>query len=239
MSCTAVTCELKSTTFGVKKIKPEGKTIFRAGESVEITCSEKHWLFGTKLTSRSFTCKNNGEWDYEPHVSRPYFWGTMKLGAKQSYSCVSGYRESAEEATCTEHGWKPKPLCAEKCGPPPNISNASTKEMTKDEYNTEETVEYSCFDKYKPDLRHPFSRYLTCEKGEWKGDIYCLKPCIVTVEEMDERGIELRWVSKKKIISPHDEGIDFACQSGKKLKGESLPRQICYDGVMHLPECVE
>ncbi|KAF4097771.1 hypothetical protein G5714_021779 [Onychostoma macrolepis] len=39
--CDEVTCELKSTTFGVKNIKPEGKSIFRAGESVEITCSEK------------------------------------------------------------------------------------------------------------------------------------------------------------------------------------------------------
>uniref|UniRef100_A0A672QDQ8 Sushi domain-containing protein n=1 Tax=Sinocyclocheilus grahami TaxID=75366 RepID=A0A672QDQ8_SINGR len=130
-------------------------------------------------------------------------------------------------------------LPSEKCGPPPNISNASTKEKKKDEYKTEERVEYSCIDEYKPDTSPSFSKYLTCVKGEWKGDIYCLKPCIVTEEEMDKRGIKLKWVSKKNIISTHEGGIDFACQDGKKFKGQNLPRQICNDGVMHLPECEE
>ncbi|XP_048038847.1 complement factor H-like isoform X4 [Megalobrama amblycephala] len=82
--CDEVTCELKSR-FGVEKINPEGKTIFRGGESVEITCAERYWIFGTKETIRSFTCQENGEWDHQPvcevtrcevprdqHVSRPY-----------------------------------------------------------------------------------------------------------------------------------------------------------------------
>ncbi|XP_059399878.1 complement factor H-like isoform X2 [Carassius carassius] len=122
--CDEVNCVLKSTTFGVKIIIPHGKTIFRATESVEITCSEKHWLFGTKETKETFTCQDNGEWDNEPvcaeitcevprdqHVYRLYFWRTMKLGEKQSYSCDYGYRQTAAEATCTRDGWTPKPLC--------------------------------------------------------------------------------------------------------------------------------
>uniref|UniRef100_A0A671R684 Sushi domain-containing protein n=1 Tax=Sinocyclocheilus anshuiensis TaxID=1608454 RepID=A0A671R684_9TELE len=98
-----------------------------------------------------------------------------KTGSRIGYKCRSGFEpEEPVQITCNSKGqWTGIQQC-KKCGPPPNISNASTKEMTEDEYNTEETVEYSCFDKYKPDLRHPFSRYLTCEKGEWKGDIYCL-----------------------------------------------------------------
>jgi len=66
MSCTEVTCELKSTTYGVRRINPEGKTIFKAGESVEITCTEKHWFYGTKENIQSFTCGENGQWDHEP-----------------------------------------------------------------------------------------------------------------------------------------------------------------------------
>uniref|UniRef100_A0A672QDT6 Sushi domain-containing protein n=1 Tax=Sinocyclocheilus grahami TaxID=75366 RepID=A0A672QDT6_SINGR len=187
--------------------------------------------------SENVTC----ETPYDQHVDYPsyHFSGYKKLGAIKSYSCESGYRQTAAEATCTRDGWTPKPLCAEKCGPPPNISNASTKEKKKDEYKTEERVEYSCIDEYKPDTSPSFSKYLTCVKGEWKGDIYCLKPCIVTEEEMDKRGIKLKWVSKKNIISTHEGGIDFACQDGKKFKGQNLPRQICNDGVMHLPECEE
>uniref|UniRef100_A0A8C1S323 Sushi domain-containing protein n=1 Tax=Cyprinus carpio TaxID=7962 RepID=A0A8C1S323_CYPCA len=175
----------------------------------------------------------------DQHVSTPYNWGKMKLGEKQSYSCAYGYRKTAAVATCTQDGWTPKPLCAGKCGPPPNISNADTKEMTKNEYNTEERVKYSCFDKYILDPRPPFSSYMTCVKGEWKGKIYCLKPCIVTVDEMDKRGIMLRWKSNEKIISTHNEGIEFACQGGKKLKAQNLPRQTCNDGVINLPECEE
>ncbi|XP_016088426.1 complement factor H-like [Sinocyclocheilus grahami] len=186
--CHEITCELKSTTFGVQKINPKGKTIFRPGESLEITCSENYWFFGTKETSRSFICKSNGKWDYEPvceeitcedpldqHVSGPY-WGNLKLGKKHPFSCESGYRERANVATCTRDGWIPKPLCT--------------------------------------------------------------GPCIVTVEEMDKRGIELQCKAKEKIISAPNDHIGFACQSGKTLKGNILLRQTCNDGLMTLPQCV-
>ncbi|KAK7137133.1 hypothetical protein R3I93_017260 [Phoxinus phoxinus] len=194
--CDEVTCELKSTTFGVKKIKPEGKTIFRAGESVEITCAETYWLFGTKENIKSFTCGENGQWDYQP-------------------------------------------VCVEKCGPPPQFEFADTKEMTKTEYNSGERVEYLCFSKYTLDLSPPYSKYLTCEQGEWRRNIKCLKPCSVTVEEMDKRGIELRWGGRQKIFSSHQDRLSFACQSGKSLIGSSdLLIPTCNDGEMYLPECV-
>uniref|UniRef100_A0A8C2E0K8 Sushi domain-containing protein n=1 Tax=Cyprinus carpio TaxID=7962 RepID=A0A8C2E0K8_CYPCA len=61
-----------------------------------------------------------------------------------------------------------------KCGPPPDVNDADTKEMTKNEYNTRERVEYSCFNKYTLDQRPPLSKYLTCEQGEWRGNIKCL-----------------------------------------------------------------
>uniref|UniRef100_A0A8C1TPS5 Sushi domain-containing protein n=1 Tax=Cyprinus carpio TaxID=7962 RepID=A0A8C1TPS5_CYPCA len=113
-----VTCE---TTFGVKSIIPYEKTIFRAGESVEITCSEKHWFYGTKEDSRSFTCKHVNlvteitcETPYDQNVYRPYYYfsGDKKLGAIKSYRCEFGYRETAAVATCSRDGCTPKPLCA-------------------------------------------------------------------------------------------------------------------------------
>ncbi|XP_067282044.1 cytolytic toxin-alpha-like isoform X2 [Pseudorasbora parva] len=122
-----VTCKLK-TTFGVKKINPQSKTVFRAGENVEITCDEAHWISHTKKTINSFTCQDNGQWDYEPvceditceipldqPLSDPnnYFQGDMKLGAKKKYLCMAGYDEKTAEATCTRDGWIPNPLCAE------------------------------------------------------------------------------------------------------------------------------
>ncbi|XP_048038844.1 complement factor H-like isoform X2 [Megalobrama amblycephala] len=190
--CDEVTCELKSR-FGVEKINPEGKTIFRGGESVEITCAERYWIFGTKETIRSFTCQENGEWDHQP-------------------------------------------VCEGKCGLPPNVDFADTTEMTKREYNSGERVEYICFNKYTLVQSHPYSKYLTCEDGEWRGNIKCLKPCSVSVELMDERGIELRWGGREKIILPHWDRITFSCKSGKSSIGSGLT-QTCNDGVMNLPLC--
>uniref|UniRef100_A0A8C1XAJ2 Beta-2-glycoprotein 1 n=1 Tax=Cyprinus carpio TaxID=7962 RepID=A0A8C1XAJ2_CYPCA len=160
----------------------------------------------------------------------------MKLGAKQNYYCESGYEKMAEEATCTQDGWTPNPLCAEmtvsrKCGPPPPVNNADTVEMTKKEYSTGEGVEYICFNKYTLDTSPPFSRYLTCQQGEWSGNIKCL------MEEMNERGIELAFADQQKLFAPHDDHITFTCQRGKILVGFSL-RQKCNDGVMTLPKCV-
>ncbi|XP_052395501.1 complement factor H isoform X20 [Carassius gibelio] len=191
-----VTCELKSTTTGVKKINPDGKIIFRAGESVEITCSEKHWIFFTKESRKTFTCKDDGEWDNEP------------VCAGQTTSC----------------------------GPPPDVNDADTIELKKDEYTTGERVEYSCFSKYRLDLRPPFSSFLTCDQGEWRGNINCLKPCTVTVEEMERRGIDLAYVNHQKMFAPHNDYVTFACQRGKFSVGVPL-RQQCNDGVMTLPEC--
>ncbi|XP_016094719.1 complement factor H-related protein 4-like isoform X2 [Sinocyclocheilus grahami] len=251
--CLEITCELQTTTFRVIKINPEGKTIFRAGESVEITCSKKRLWFN-KETSKTFTCQDNGEWDHKPvcegircevphdqHVSHPdhLFRGDMKLGAKQNYYCESGYGKTAEEATCTRDGWTPNPLCAvsRKCGPPPHVNNADTVEMTKKEYNTGERVEYMCFNKYTLDSHPAFSKYLTCQQGEWRGNIKCLMPCSVTVGDMDERGIELAFADQQKMFAPHDDHITFKCQRGKVSVGFAL-RQKCNDGVITLPVCV-
>ncbi|XP_067272190.1 complement factor H-related protein 2-like [Pseudorasbora parva] len=307
--CDEITCVLPSTPFGVKKNNPAGKTIFRVGERVEITCFENHWL-RTREYTHSFTCRDDGQWDHQPvceeircevprnqHVywSTYYFSGDKRLGVKISYSCEAGYVQTAAEATCTRDGWTPNPLCAErmcaapnisnadivgdrrpnyrinstiqykcntgfepeqpvqitcnswtewtgiqqctgKCGPPPNVDFADTIEMIKKEYDSEERVEYICFNKYTLVQDHHYTKYMTCENGEWRGNIRCLKPCTVTVEEMDKRGIQLRWGGRQKIFVAHHDRIVFVCQRGKYLTVNELI-QICYDGVMILPEC--
>lgn len=46
------------------------------------------------------------------YLPKFYFTEDLLFGAKRSYSCDSGYRKMSEEATCTQDGWSPKPLCA-------------------------------------------------------------------------------------------------------------------------------
>ncbi|XP_042610228.1 coagulation factor XIII B chain-like isoform X2 [Cyprinus carpio] len=217
---------------------------------------------------RTIECLSNGKWDYpypkcgdvtcllntkEKNIKMdrfPDFECPVTPGYNLTFSCngqgliLKGQRE----ITCQSNGeWSsPFPKCEDKhtegqttsCGPPPDVNDADTIELKKDEYNTGERVEYSCFNKYTLDRRPPFSSYLTCEQGEWRGTIKCLKPCTVTVEEMNRRGIDLAYADRQKMFAPHNDYITFACQWGKVLAGVRELRQQCDDGVMTLPECV-
>ncbi|XP_058615939.1 complement factor H-related protein 2-like isoform X2 [Onychostoma macrolepis] len=179
----------------------------------DATCTRDGW------TPNPLCAKSGCEAPRDQHVYSPsqYFRGDMKLGARRSYRCESGYDKMAEEATCTRDGWTPNPLCAVsvKCGPPPRVNNADTVEMTKKEYNTGERVEYICFNKYILDQRHSFTKYLTCQQGQWTGNVKCLKPCTVTKELMAERGIDLAYVNQQKMFAPHNDHITFVCLRGK------------------------
>ncbi|XP_016372918.1 complement factor H-related protein 3-like isoform X1 [Sinocyclocheilus rhinocerous] len=161
------------------------------------------------------------------------------INSRIQYKCHRGFEpEEPFEITCDYQGqWtglREQCTVSEKCGPPPGVNDADTLEITKKEYNTGERVEYSCFNKYT--LDRPFSKYFTCEQGEWRGKIRCLKPCTVTVEEMERRRIELAYADRQKMFAPHDDHIRFMCQRGKVSGGVPL-RQKCNDGVVTLPEC--
>nr|QGH45482.1 complement system-related protein CFH3 [Cyprinus carpio] len=96
-----------------------------------------------------------------------------KIYSRIQYKCRSGFEpKQPVQITCNPQGqWTGIQQCtvSEKCGPPPHVNDADTTELKKDEYNTGERVEYSCFNKYTLDLRPSFSRYLTCVQGEWRG----------------------------------------------------------------------
>ncbi|XP_051549691.1 complement factor H-like isoform X5 [Myxocyprinus asiaticus] len=143
------------------------------------------------------------------------------------------------EITCQSDGkWSPLPICVERshCEEPPSMNheNADTKVITRKEYNSGEKVEYVCFNKYVMEG----DRHLTCVQGEWRGHFTCLKPCTVTVDEMDKKNIELMVGGREKTFSPHKDYITFVCQRHKRPKGYTSFRQMCQNGVMLLPECV-
>ncbi|XP_043078434.1 complement factor H like 4 isoform X2 [Puntigrus tetrazona] len=180
----------------------------------------------------------------DQHVLSPsdYFREEMKTGGRKTYLCEAGFVKMAEQAVCTRDGWTPNPLCAvmtgsRRCGSPPKVNNADTVQMTKNEYSTGERVEYSCFNKYTLDQQHPYTRSLTCQQGQWTGIIKCLKPCTVTKEIMDERGIDLAYSNQQKVFAEHNDHITFDCLPGKSSLGIKF-RQKCNDGEIILPLCV-
>uniref|UniRef100_A0A672K857 Sushi domain-containing protein n=1 Tax=Sinocyclocheilus grahami TaxID=75366 RepID=A0A672K857_SINGR len=105
------------------------------------------------------------------------------VNSRITFKCHPGFEpEEPFEITCDYRGqWiglrqqcTGMFLLLNKCGPPPDVNDADTIEITRKEYNTGERVEYSCFNKFTLDLRQSFSKYLTCEQGEWRGKIRCL-----------------------------------------------------------------
>ncbi|XP_051764951.1 complement factor H-like isoform X2 [Ctenopharyngodon idella] len=254
--CVGATCPLNTAVGDLKMerfpdiegpVKPRHKLIF--------SCNTE----GLKLKGqREITCQSNGEWN-SPFPKCEEVMCVAKLtvsmrsdrhpvpevsvrpGHTITLSCVGrGVKlQGHSKITCLSDGqWgNPFPKCiGGKCGPPPKVNFADTTEITKKEYDSGEKVEYSCFNKYTLVQSHPYSKYLTCEHGEWRGNIKCLKPCSVTVEEMDERGIQLRWRGREKIFSPHGDRIIFSCKRGKHSTGSDLI-QTCNDGEMTLPLC--
>ncbi|KTF71136.1 hypothetical protein cypCar_00048872, partial [Cyprinus carpio] len=231
----------------------------RPGQTITLSCVRRGY---TLQGQEKITCQSNGEWssafpkceetkcvaNLSENMRSDEHRGSevsVRPGQTITLSCVRrGYTlQGQEKITCQSNGeWSsPFPKCISQttsCGPPPEVDYADTIELKKDEYKTRERVEYSCFNKYTLDLRPSFSRYLTCEQGEWRGNIRCLKPCTVTVEEMNRRGIDLAYADRQKMFAPHNDYITFACQRGKVLAGVRELRQQCDDGVITLPECV-
>ncbi|XP_067252397.1 complement factor H-like isoform X2 [Chanodichthys erythropterus] len=180
--CDEIMCELKSIKFGVQQINPEGKTIFRAGESVEITCTERYRIIGTKQIIRSFKCQENGEWDHQPvceeircvvprdqHVYDPhsYFWGDMTLGTKKSYYCYDEGQYKRGVATCTRDGWNPKPLCAvSRCEVPRDQHVYSPHSYFSGDMKLGTKKYYYCLDGYQ-------YKEATCTRDGWTPKPLC------------------------------------------------------------------
>uniref|UniRef100_UPI000059E698 complement factor H like 3 precursor n=1 Tax=Danio rerio TaxID=7955 RepID=UPI000059E698 len=212
-----VTCQLDITETGVIKPIPEGKTVFKAGESVRLICSDINSQF---FRQETFTCTNNGKWDHKPtckeikcevphgqnvYIPNFYFTGDLLLGAKKSYSCDTGYRTMSEEATCTRDGWSPKPLCAEMMCDPPRLPNADIVGGQKRNYRISSTIEYKCRPGFEPEelVR------ITCDfQGQWTD----IQQCNGTCQEQELKKVKILF-GYPTFTSPYEPGhvLVFQC----------------------------
>ncbi|XP_073701025.1 complement factor H-related protein 2-like isoform X2 [Garra rufa] len=248
--CGDVTCPLNTTENNIKITRfPDLQSPVKPGHKLMFSCNGQGLILKGQ---REITCQSNGEWSSPfPKCEKATCVAnlTENMIIESEVSIIPGHTlklscdgqglilKGQREITCQSSGeWSsPFPKCEMRteCGPPPYQENADTVDITKKEYSYGEKVKYMCFNKFIME-GYP---YLTCAQGEWRGYFTCLKPCTVTVEEMDKRGIELQWGGRQKIFSPHKDIISFACQTGKYLKDETNLRQTCTNGVMLLPRC--
>ncbi|XP_076880716.1 complement factor H-like [Brachyhypopomus gauderio] len=250
--CEDITCELEEIKDSVSVVGlSEYNAPLKYGHKLQFSCTDlKLSLRGSK----EVTCSASGSWSSSFPTcevvtckieqlnnvrivigSPPY-----KPGHTLHFQCTHSSMDmlGPSSITCQSDGtWSsPYPTCSENgaCGPPPHIEFAETTTFQKASYRPDESVKYICHSYHTMDG----NPYMTCTKGKWKGYVRCLKPCTVSINDMDVNKIEQLHVPKQLMYSWHNQPISFKCQHGTKPKRNSVQfRQTCVDGVMPLPAC--
>ncbi|XP_051978206.1 coagulation factor XIII B chain-like [Xyrauchen texanus] len=190
-------------------------------------------IMDSSTNAEEVTCQEEELNNTQILVGHPGITPPYKSGQILVFRCTDVNMKMSGQRLieCQSNGkWdNPYPQCEVQCRRPPSMvhENADTKEMTRNKYNSGEKVEYVCFNKYVMEG----DSFLTCVQGKWRGHFTCLKPCTVTVDEMDKRNIQLKKGEWGKIFAPYGDYISFVCQWFNYQKGNTSFRQMCRNGV--------
>ncbi|XP_051929500.1 complement factor H-like [Hippocampus zosterae] len=251
-SCEDISCKVEDlhlhlTADGL----PPGNRTIRTGHKLRFRCGDGYALNGAE----EIECLPTGQWNKAfPTCTEPCqvsgihasvrlsssFRGTQaREGQKLTFHCrLRGQMlQGKAEVKCLPNGqWSdPFPTCGapSECERPPHLPGGDTESSTKFIYKHNDRVKYICQNYYVMD-GHP---YMTCNNGQWVGQMKCLKPCTVDRELMSTHKIAFRYVRDDKLYSAHDDVIEFRCASGTRHDGVLDMRQKCTDGEMELPTC--
>ncbi|XP_023601836.1 complement factor H-related protein 4-like [Myotis lucifugus] len=203
-------------------------------------------------TSGSITCLQNG-WSAQPRCIKlcdlPIFENATAIITGKpllpndtlDYQCLDGYENRDGNALgsmlCSEDGWLHLPTCfksADKCGPPPAISNGDITSLLLEGYPPGSRVEYQCQAYYE--LRGP--RYVTCSYAKWSEVPRCIDPCVISEEIMNEKNIQLKRKDDKRYYVKTGDIIEFMCKSGRKaVTSEESFQAMCREGAVEFPRC--
>ncbi|KAM4740133.1 complement factor H [Anableps anableps] len=232
-ACKPIKCELTLPPITGTTYDPPYRNMFSPGETVRVTCGEKHWILDTQTTVADVTCKANGDWNTSPlcqEVTCPQYireeylyrpinaWRGNKLDDTVRYDCHYGYDAASPDrtATCTRDGWTPKPLCRGRGCAKPVIENSRITSRDKTTYNNGDQLTYECL----RGNRDSFT--ITCDQGGWQGIQRCPgeRPCLKP---------EIR---NGFAVGPLEGSVYYSCNVNYKLPTKSWWGQAkCKDGV--------
>ncbi|XP_027883502.1 P-selectin-like isoform X1 [Xiphophorus couchianus] len=226
-------------------MKPGHKLCFVCGPDYQLDGSKEIECLPTGQWSASFpSCSEKCRIPDIPstvRITSSVQGNAISKGDTLSFDCrqQDHIMQGSSTSSCLGNGkWStPPPECttAAHCSAPPTLENGDTKLFIRSDavYQIGDRVEYICQNKYIMD-GDPFK---TCDKGVWKGNMRCLKPCTVYGESLSEHGITFRFGDETKIYAPHLDHLTFLCVSGKRRVGSVPMRVQCNDGQMTLPTC--
>ncbi|XP_063282193.1 coagulation factor XIII B chain [Pelobates fuscus] len=220
------------------------------GDIVRYECDQKYKLIG----SEEVKCEN-GLWTNPPSCVE--LKGIMKCGKPPpiengdiindletyysgdmvNYQCTHGYRiNGMNKIICKLGKWPEPPTCVvsdEYCPMPPSIKNGEPFDIPSANYSVGSSVEYMCHSYHLMEG----SKTITCLGGSWSQLPTCLEPCTVTVTQMRQRNIELRWSFEINSPFMHGELVDFKCIEGFDMLHSSGLKVLCQRGQLQYPSC--
>ncbi|XP_071388058.1 complement factor H-like [Centroberyx affinis] len=235
--CQEITCDKKEDIPNAVIVSNE-KWIYKNNERVQYDC------VGDYTGRFILTCEANG-WTGTPNCREktcnlPHDYNLLnnlresdwrrRLGQRQRYSCITGYKNKDDEdyATCTTGGWTPNPLCEEITCNKLDIPNAVIVSSEKWKYNNNEKVEYVCMDDYEGSFT------ITCRGANvWIGIESCREKTCSRPKDYDllNNPRESDWT--RRVGTTHR----YSCKTGYKNKDDEDYATCTTDGWRPNPLC--
>ncbi|XP_060933524.1 sushi, von Willebrand factor type A, EGF and pentraxin domain-containing protein 1-like isoform X3 [Limanda limanda] len=241
--CKQITCKLELPPLYGTEYDPSSKSEFSHGDTVNVTCGQRHWISDQLQTSAVVSCKEDGQWSLRPvcqevtcsnrrqqHVSWwGVYWGQqLKLWDEVRYGCIQGYKKAgdATRATCTREGWKPDPLCQAITCDRDDIANADIINP-QDKYRIDDQANYICKDGYEGEF------YRTCGENGWSGTSQCRE---VTCSNQRQQHVSWWGVYWGQQLKLWDE-VRYGCIQGYKKTGDATRATCTREGWKPDPLC--
>ncbi|XP_030223732.1 complement factor H-like isoform X2 [Gadus morhua] len=180
------------------------------------TCTENGWT--PNPLCKEIRCENPND----PNLKRQL--PSKRIGDYVRYQCREGFTPTdGGQATCTENGWTPNPLCEEVTCQLPQVTGTTYPDAKRDRFSPGETVWVKC------DRGRWFSyddqqtqRTITCTgSGEWDTAAICqvIPSCNLptTVENADI-------TEKIQEVYNHGAEVTYACRTNYRMEGERTIR---------------
>ncbi|XP_053769407.1 complement factor H-related protein 3 isoform X7 [Desmodus rotundus] len=245
-----VTC-LKSDLESENGFISESELVYPLHKETQYKCKQGYSTEDGQ-TSGIVTCLQRG-WSTRPrcikHCDMPLFENATAVITGKAfrpndtldYQCLDGFETRDGHTTgsmvCGEDGWSRLPTCfksAEKCGPPPVVSNGDITSFPLTAYPPWSRVEYRCQAYYE--LRGP--KYVTCSFAKWSEPPRCLDPCVISEEILNENNIQLKGKEDKTYYAKTGDSLKFTCKSGHSaVTSRQSFQAVCQEGTVQLPRC--
>ncbi|XP_040896644.1 complement factor H-like [Toxotes jaculatrix] len=218
-ACEPITCKLSLPPLEGTTYEPAYRNVFSPGDTVRVTCGDKHFISQPQKTSAESTCTEEGQWTIRPVCQvvtcsnqrdrNVYYWSVtwgeiITLGETASYRCSRGYRKPVgiNLAECTRNGWSPDPLCEEITCDRLDVQNAILG-GSKQKYRSNEWATYYCKEGY----RGQFS--LTCTESGWRGNPDCTP---ITCNRQHYQHADI--VGIPQSVYQYKDKVEYVCKNG-------------------------